>query len=710
MNDVDITVVIGYKDWGMRRLVGAVRSLRSSLAGLRSEIVVSDFGSMESDGYREAIEAEGAIYVRTETNGVWSRSRALNAGLRVGTGAFLVTTDADMVFSPRTFSLVMERFRNDPDQYMIMQCNDLPEGIDHEQIESGAFSWEELKRISTLRPRWGMGGMIAVPRAAYVASRGLDERMEIYGGEDIDFARRMRRLGYKLHWLDHADAQMYHVWHPSSRDTATQTTAGVRAVNRNRHIQLNDRTATRNLATWQFAPTVRDPLVSVVISTYNRAQQLRYAILSTLAQTVSDFELIVIDDGSEDDTEAIVAAFDDARIRYFRQENAGLAAARNFATSVANGRFVAVMDDDDVMLPKRLEHSLNAIKDGANGSYGGWVDFDDASGVRQFRAGKALSLQSLLFNNSTYLHPTLFIERRWMLAVPYDETLRSGSDFNMALRLARSGVRLHHCGEYVLLRRNHPGQITATDSTIQKSSGAISAFWGRGSMLDAEAKVAREDRATKDKVPVAGQKNTEPTLLEYLPDNAVERRARVRVLGSITAACEETLRRSDLAARLTSGSGEIIFADHVLADVSLEEVLTLRAQRGVELTVETDVLDPSAAMTIATPIALAAIDYEPFARELLDRLTAWMVDSQVLAEGDPFMLSVGPAEPVEALAATSERATSLTWEHGDRESTIAVIPVEEGVSRLEAVRSVGQAESADVRTALVWDWELPRED
>src|SRR5699024_9765072 len=130
-------------------------------------------------------------------------------------GEVLVTTDADMVFSPKTFEIVLQHMSRDPLQYVVMQCNDLPEGIDHDDIESGKFSWDELYRLSTLRPRWGMGGMIAVPREAYFDSRGLDERMAIYGGEDIDFARRMRRLGLKLHWLNDSEAQMYHVWHPS---------------------------------------------------------------------------------------------------------------------------------------------------------------------------------------------------------------------------------------------------------------------------------------------------------------------------------------------------------------------------------------------------------------------------------------------------------------------------------------------------------------
>jgi glycosyltransferase involved in cell wall biosynthesis len=96
------------------------------------------------------------------------------------------------------------------------------------------------------------------------------------------------------------------------------------------------------------------PLISVVMSLYNSELYLREAMDSVFSQTFNDFEFIIVDDGSSDGGEDIVHSYDDDRIHYFRQENAGLAAALNTAISMARGDLIARMDPDDICLPKRL--------------------------------------------------------------------------------------------------------------------------------------------------------------------------------------------------------------------------------------------------------------------------------------------------------------------------------------------------------------------
>ena len=97
------------------------------------------------------------------------------------------------------------------------------------------------------------------------------------------------------------------------------------------------------------------PRFSIIIPTYNRADVLPVAIRSVLAQTERSFELIILDDGSTDDTEPVVATFDDARIRYQRQENAGVSAARNAGAELARADLLAFLDSDDEYLPCALE-------------------------------------------------------------------------------------------------------------------------------------------------------------------------------------------------------------------------------------------------------------------------------------------------------------------------------------------------------------------
>lgn len=105
------------------------------------------------------------------------------------------------------------------------------------------------------------------------------------------------------------------------------------------------------------------PLISVIIPTYNRDNSLKRSIDSVLNQTFKDFEVIVIDDDSTDDTESIVKNFNDPRIKYIKhKENRGAGAARNTGIKNARGKFIAFQDSDDEWLPEKLEKQIKSFK------------------------------------------------------------------------------------------------------------------------------------------------------------------------------------------------------------------------------------------------------------------------------------------------------------------------------------------------------------
>ena len=105
------------------------------------------------------------------------------------------------------------------------------------------------------------------------------------------------------------------------------------------------------------------PLVSAVITAYNRAHLVGRAIDSVLAQTFEDFELVIVDDASQDNTEEVVAAYDDPRIRYIRNEtNKGCAGARNVGFLESRGTYVACVDSDDKWLPNKLELQVEKFR------------------------------------------------------------------------------------------------------------------------------------------------------------------------------------------------------------------------------------------------------------------------------------------------------------------------------------------------------------
>ncbi|MBV8859321.1 MAG: glycosyltransferase [Acidobacteria bacterium] len=111
-----------------------------------------------------------------------------------------------------------------------------------------------------------------------------------------------------------------------------------------------------------------EPFVSVVIPTYNRARLLGRAIRSVLAQSYCDFEVIVVDDGSTDETAGVVESFGDRRVRYVAlARNGGAGAARNAGIRLARGKFLAFQDSDDEWLPSKLAKQMSAFERGPSG-------------------------------------------------------------------------------------------------------------------------------------------------------------------------------------------------------------------------------------------------------------------------------------------------------------------------------------------------------
>jgi glycosyltransferase involved in cell wall biosynthesis len=107
------------------------------------------------------------------------------------------------------------------------------------------------------------------------------------------------------------------------------------------------------------------PAVSVIIPTYNRAHLIGRAIQSVLDQTYQDFEIIIVDDGSTDNTEVVLKKFQnkDERIRYIRHDkNKGGSTARNTGIKAARGRFIALLDSDDEWLPEKLQKQLEVFE------------------------------------------------------------------------------------------------------------------------------------------------------------------------------------------------------------------------------------------------------------------------------------------------------------------------------------------------------------
>lgn len=207
------------------------------------------------------------------------------------------------------------------------------------------------------------------------------------------------------------------------------------------------------------------PRVSVIITTYNRAALLLEALDSVLDQTYHDYELIVADDGSTDDTPREVAAFGDA-VLYLRLAHDGRpSVVRNRAVEIAEGELIAFLDDDDRWLPQKLARQV-ALFDGASSPGFAFSDFrlfsDDTMSPPMLASWQKTSgdIFDALLCDCFILPSTVMVRRQLLEAVGgFDETFASAEDFDLWLRLAHVAPAGFVNAPLVLVRR-HPGEIS----------------------------------------------------------------------------------------------------------------------------------------------------------------------------------------------------------------------------------------------------------
>lgn len=187
------------------------------------------------------------------------------------------------------------------------------------------------------------------------------------------------------------------------------------------------------------------PKFSVVISVFNKEKYIAETLKSVLSQTFTDFEVVVLNDGSTDNSEAEILKFDDPRIRYFSKENSGASAARNFTIQQATSEYIALMDADDYWYPFYLEEQNRLLSEfpsesvfatateiKRNGkvfknSYSLQTIGTDAVVVDYFEASQ---LDSVLLSISTVLKKNVFEKVGW-----YDTTIKSGEDTDLYVRI-----------------------------------------------------------------------------------------------------------------------------------------------------------------------------------------------------------------------------------------------------------------------------------
>lgn len=182
-------------------------------------------------------------------------------------------------------------------------------------------------------------------------------------------------------------------------------------------------------------------MISVVLPTYNRARCLSRAINSVLNQTYSDFELIVVDDGSTDNTRELVEGYSDPRIRYLYQENAGANAARNRGIEEARGEYIAFHDSDDEWREDKLDVQLRALKEhNVDIVFCGFIrKTEGEEGAEPFPPEalkpKGFATVCDILPGNICTTATIFLKRECLIEDRFDETMPRLQEWELLLRL-----------------------------------------------------------------------------------------------------------------------------------------------------------------------------------------------------------------------------------------------------------------------------------
>lgn len=212
------------------------------------------------------------------------------------------------------------------------------------------------------------------------------------------------------------------------------------------------------------------PAITVLMPTYNGAKHIRTAIDSVLSQTFSDFELLIVNDGSGDDTLKVINSYNDNRIRIVTNEvNIGITKSLNRGLKEARGEYIARLDDDDIALPERLQKQCNFLNTHQDVVLvGSFVEYIDKNGnpirIRKTPIKPRVIQYELIYANCFY-HSALMFRKEEILSIGgYNEDFKHAQDYELFSRL-RDGYKLANIPEVLIQYRMNPDSIVASPAS-----------------------------------------------------------------------------------------------------------------------------------------------------------------------------------------------------------------------------------------------------
>lgn len=222
---------------------------------------------------------------------------------------------------------------------------------------------------------------------------------------------------------------------------------------------------------------MNNPLISIIIPTYNRAHLISETLDSILAQTYANWECIIIDDGSSDATEQVVLRYveNDSRFQFYKRTNEYLSGgngARNFGFDVSKGEYVNWFDSDDLMLPDALQFKLDAFEDNIDFVVGNSLNFDEKGVIsRPYELDYSLPITAENFINQSigWITNDVLVKRE-VIQIRFNENLKSGQEYNFFSRLLFITERGKYVKKDVSKRRIHSGSIQVKLSSSKQKT------------------------------------------------------------------------------------------------------------------------------------------------------------------------------------------------------------------------------------------------
>jgi glycosyltransferase involved in cell wall biosynthesis len=434
-------------------LRGCLDDLEQQTIADKLEIIVINSGSQENE---EAIVREyrhkynNIVYIKTDQReGIYS---AWNRAVRVARGTFITNANTDDRHRNDALEIMAKTLQENPDIALVYGdqiCTDTPNGTfdSHHATEMA-----ERPEYSQGRLLFGccVGSQPMWRKSLHDELGNFDESLACAG--DWDFWLRISNK-YKFKHIPDFLGLYYYNENGIEHGTKIHSLYERYIVGR--------RYGNPYISVIPVYKSKDNSLVSVIMPAYNAAEHIAESIESVLIQNYRNFELIIVDDGSTDDTKDIVAGFKDDKIKYFYKDNGGPSGARNLAISNAGGQYIMPLDADDMMV---LDYIAKHLAESEKHPEADLIYCDDClvdENVKPIRIierpeySNRKSLIRDIFRCGYPIIPFRTCIRKSVIDKIgfYDEDLIVGEDYDMIRRFVQHGLKVHHLQDAIYLRR-----------------------------------------------------------------------------------------------------------------------------------------------------------------------------------------------------------------------------------------------------------------